>query len=99
MFVQGGNFAVQGTSSATIDTVYHYGNISVTGGSFSISRGSQGGSGKTVWCLYTGNFSLSNAMTIDSTSTGGGGFAKEFPPIHWSDGLGFHKLCPVEFLA
>ena len=76
VIVQGGNFAVQGTSSATNDTVYHYGNISVTGGSFSISRGSQGGSGKTVWCLYTGNFSLSNAMTIDSTSTSGGGFAK-----------------------
>jgi hypothetical protein len=76
VIVQGGKFAVQGTSSVTNDTVYHYGNISVTGGSFSISKGNQGGSGKTVWCINTGNFSLSNAMTIDSTSTGGGGFAK-----------------------
>ena len=76
VIVQGGNFAVQGTSSATDDTVYHYGNISVIGGSFAISAGSQAGSGNTVWNLYTGNFSLSNATASNATTTTGGGFAK-----------------------
>jgi len=76
VIVQGGNFAVHGTSIATNDSVFHYGNISVTGGIFSISKGSQGGSGKTIWYLYSGNFSLANATTIDSTTTSGGGFAK-----------------------
>jgi hypothetical protein len=76
VIVQGGSFAVQGTSSATADTVYHYGNISVTGGSFSISAGSQGGSGNTVWNLYTGNFSLSNAAASNATMTTHSGFAK-----------------------
>ncbi len=76
VIVQGGNFGVQGTSLATSDSVYHFGNVSVTGGNFSISEGNQAGSGNTVWCLYAGNLSLSNATTANSTLTTRGGFAK-----------------------
>ncbi len=76
MIVQGGNFAVQGTSSISIDTVKHFGNISVTGGNFSISRGSQGGSGITLWYMNSGNVSLANATTQNSTTTTSGGYAK-----------------------
>ncbi len=76
VIVQGGNFAVQGTSSITSDTVKHFGNISVTGGNFSISRGSQGGSGITVWYVNNGNVSLANATTQNSTTTTSGGYAK-----------------------
>ncbi len=76
VIMQGGNFAVQGTSSISSDTVKHFGNISVTGGNFSISRGSQGGSGITVWYVNNGNVSLANATTQNSTTTTSGGFAK-----------------------
>jgi hypothetical protein len=72
VIVEGGAFSVQGTSNAlTTFKVHHYGNIEVTGGNFSISRGSQGG-GTTTWYLYEGNFSMSNATTQSSTSTPGG---------------------------
>ncbi len=70
--VQAGAFAVQGTSNAqTTFIVHHYGNIQVTGGNFSISRGSQPG-GTTAWYLYEGDFSMSNATTQSSTQTPGG---------------------------
>ena len=66
------NFSVQGTSNAnTTFIVHHYGNVIVTGGNFSISRGSQGG-GTTTWYLYEGNFSMENATTQSSTATPGG---------------------------
>jgi hypothetical protein len=72
VIVESGAFSVQGTSNAqTTFIVHHYGNIKVTGGNFSISRGSQAG-GTTTWYLYEGNFSLSNATTQSSTSTPGG---------------------------
>ncbi|MGQ9730769.1 MAG: T9SS type A sorting domain-containing protein [Candidatus Zipacnadales bacterium] len=80
VLVEGGAFAVQGTSNAqTTFVVHHYGNISVTGGNFSISRGSQPG-GTTTWYLYAGDFSMSNATTQSSTQTPGGArfvFAKQ----------------------
>lgn len=67
--VESGAFSVHGTSSAnTKFVVHHHGNIVVTGGNFSISRGSQGG-GTTTWNLYSGNFSMSNATTANSTTT------------------------------
>ncbi|MCR4437462.1 MAG: T9SS type A sorting domain-containing protein [bacterium] len=70
--VEGGAFAVQGTSNAqTTFVVRHHGNITVTGGNFSISRGSQPG-GTTTWYLYAGDFSMSNATTQSSTQTPGG---------------------------
>jgi Secretion system C-terminal sorting domain len=80
VIIDKGNFSVQGTGNAqTTFIVYHYGNINVTGGNFSISRGSQGG-GTTTWYLYEGDFSLSNAVTQSSTSTQDGAkfiFAKQ----------------------
>ena len=73
VIVEDGQFAVQGTGNAlTKFIVNHYGNINVTGGNFSVARGSQGnGSGTTTWYLYSGNFSMSNATTQNSNSTPG----------------------------
>ena len=69
VIVENGAFSVQGTSNAlTKFVVHHHGNIDVTGGNFSISRGSQG-NGTTTWYLYEGDFSMSDAMTQSSTST------------------------------
>lgn len=80
VIVEKGMFSVQGTGNAqTTFIVHHYGNIDVTGGNFSISRGSQGG-GTTTWYIYEGNFSMSNATTQSSTATPGGArfvFTKE----------------------
>lgn len=72
VIVQNGQFTTQGTGSATNVVVEHYGNINVTGGNFSISRGSQGsGAGTTIWNLHEGNFSMSNATTQNSNPTAG----------------------------
>lgn len=73
VIVEDGSFETQGTGNAlTTFIVHHYGNINVTGGNFSISRGSQGsGSGTTTWYLYQGNFSMSNAETRNSNPTPG----------------------------
>jgi hypothetical protein len=72
VIVEAGAFSVHGTSNAqTTFMVHHYGNIAVTGGNFSIARGSQPG-GTTTWYLYEGDFSLSNATTQSSTATPGG---------------------------
>ncbi len=72
VLVEAGQFSVQGTSNAqTVFEVHHYGDIVVTGGNFSIARGSQAG-GKTTWFLHAGNFSMSNATTQNSNATPGG---------------------------
>jgi hypothetical protein len=80
VIVEGGAFAVHGTSTAnTTFIVHHYGNIAVTGGNFSISRGSQP-NGTTTWYLYEGDFAMANATTQSSTQTPGGAkfvFAKQ----------------------
>lgn len=80
VIVEDGTLSVQGTSNAmTTFIVHHYGNIMVTGGNFSISRGSQGG-GTTTWYLHEGDFSMSNATTQSSTATQDGAkfvFAKD----------------------
>ncbi len=80
VLVENGTFSVQGTSNAqTTFIVHHYGNINVTGGNFSISRGSQP-LGTTTWNIYEGDFSMSNATTQSSTVTPAGAkfvFAKE----------------------
>lgn len=69
--MQAGQFATQGTGSATDVVVDHYGDINVTGGNFSIGRGSQGsGTGTTRWYLHEGNFSMSDATTQNSNSAG-----------------------------
>lgn len=66
--VEDGQFAVQGTGTAmTHFQVHHYGDVLVTGGNFSLARGSQGsGTGTTTWYLYEGDFSLANATTQNS---------------------------------
>jgi hypothetical protein len=66
--VENGAFSSQGTGNAqTVFEVHHYGNVVVTGGNFSVSRGSQGsGSGSTRWYLHEGNFSMENATTQNS---------------------------------
>ncbi|MCG3158059.1 MAG: hypothetical protein DKINENOH_04700 [bacterium] len=67
-----GQLATQGTSSATNVVVEHYGDVNVTGGNFSIGRGSQGsGTGTTIWNLHEGNFSMANATTQNSNPTPG----------------------------
>ncbi len=72
VIVEAGQFATQGTGSATNVVVEHYGNIRVTGGNFSISRGSQGsGTGTTTWILHEGDFEMSNATTQNSNPTPG----------------------------
>lgn len=66
----GGQFTSNGTSNPnTTIVIHHEGNIEVTGGNFSVSRGSQGGSGTTVWYL-SGNVSLENAKTQNSNPSG-----------------------------
>jgi hypothetical protein len=65
-------FETHGTSNAmTTFFVHHYGNVNVTAGNFSVSRGSQGG-GTTTWYLHEGDFHMSDAETKNSTATPGG---------------------------
>jgi len=72
VIVQAGQFTTQGTGSATDVIIDHYGDINVTGGNFSVSRGSQGsGTGTTTWNLHVGNFSMSDATTQNSNPTPG----------------------------
>jgi xylan 1,4-beta-xylosidase len=64
--VEAGQFASNGSSSTAEITVDSYGNVNVTGGNFSVSRGS----GPTVeWNLF-GDFSMSNATTQNSNPAG-----------------------------
>ena len=71
-FVQsGGSFTTTGTTNAnTTITINHAGNILVTGGNFSICRGSQGGSGTSLWKLTSGGISLTNCTTQNDNNTG-----------------------------
>src|SRR5690606_13613352 len=73
VIVEDGQFAVQGTSNAmTGFEGHHHGNLTVTGGNFSLARGSQGsGSGSTIWYLYEGDFMLSDAAMQNSNPTPG----------------------------
>jgi hypothetical protein len=72
VIMEDGQFAPQGTGSATDVVIEHYGNIEVTGGNFSISRGSQGGgAGTTVWTLHEGDFSMSGTASQNSNPTPG----------------------------
>ena len=58
VIVENGAFETQGTGNAlTVFEVHQYGNVVVTGGNFSVARGSQGsGSGSTRWYMHEGNF-------------------------------------------
>jgi hypothetical protein len=68
VIVEAGNFAVQGTGNAgTVFEVQHHGDLLVTGGNFSLARGSQGnGLGSTVWYLHGGDVQFSNMTTQNS---------------------------------
>jgi hypothetical protein len=68
---QAGNFGINGTGSQTFDTVNCLGNVTVTGGNWSVTRGSQSsGTGTSIWNMYGDNFSLSNATTQNSNPPG-----------------------------
>lgn len=73
VIVEGGSLETQGTGNAlTTFEVHHWGDIIVTGGNFSVARGSQGsGSGTTTWFLYGGDFLMSDAETKNSNPTPG----------------------------
>lgn len=72
VIVENGNFNVQGTSNVGTEfIVNHYGNVVVSGGNFSISRGSQP-LGTTRWYMHAGDFIFDNATTQNSTATPGG---------------------------
>lgn len=73
VIAENGQLETQGTSSATQVEVRHYGNICATGGTFAVSRGSQGGksgTGWTNWYLEQGDFFMSNAATQNSNPWG-----------------------------
>jgi xylan 1,4-beta-xylosidase len=66
----GGHFSANGTSDPhTTVTINHFGNINLTGGTFSVSRGTQGGSGTTIWNAH-GNVSLTDATIQNSNIYG-----------------------------
>jgi hypothetical protein len=68
--VSGATFTSNGTSNNYTDiTINTIRNVDVTGGNFSVSRGSQGGTGTTTWNL-NGDFSMSNATTQNSNPAG-----------------------------
>jgi hypothetical protein len=71
IIMTGGTYSTNGSGNANTKIVVHqYGNIDVTGGNLSVSRGSQGsGTGSTRWYLHNGNFSMSNATTQNSNLT------------------------------
>ena len=70
VIVQNGSLETQGTSSATDVIINHHGNVNVTGGTFSVSRGSQGGVGTTKWYMLEGDFSIADATTRNSNTDG-----------------------------
>ena len=68
-------FSVQGTSNAlTTFVVDHYGDIIVTAGNMSISRGTQG-QGTTTWNMHEGSISMTgDVASQNSTATPGGAY-------------------------
>ena len=70
VFQSAGQFTSNGTGNAgTTVHIDQAGDVQVTGGNFSVSRGSQGGTGTTVWKLG-GNVSISDATTQNSNPAG-----------------------------
>jgi hypothetical protein len=66
----GGQFSSNGSGNAAFIEITVLGDITVTSGNFSVSRGSQGSTGTTKWYLHGTNFSMSNATTQNSNPTG-----------------------------
>jgi hypothetical protein len=65
-----GHFSSHGTENPNSTAIIHsMGNIIVTGGNFSLTRGTQGGTGTTTWYLH-GDLSITNAVTQNGNPTG-----------------------------
>ncbi len=61
-----------GTGSLTNVIVNHWGDLTVNGGAFAVSRGSQAsGSGTTTWNMLMGDFTMTDAETRNSNPTPG----------------------------
>ncbi|MBV6511543.1 MAG: hypothetical protein FMNOHCHN_01024 [Ignavibacteriaceae bacterium] len=70
IYHNGGNFATHGTGNGnTTIIVHHFGNITAIAGNFSITRGSQAGTGTTTWYLH-GDLTLTNVETQNSNPAG-----------------------------
>ncbi len=66
-----GQFSAHGTGNAgTVIVIDLYGNINAQSGNFSVTRGSQGGTGTTEFNLYGENFNLTNLTTQNSNAAG-----------------------------
>ena len=89
VIMHAGQFAPQGTSSATQVAVHHHGDIVVTGGNFAIARGSQGVDGSTYWYLHGGDFRMTDATSQNSNQEraafvfAGGEQSLELEDINW----------------
>lgn len=67
----GGQFSSNGTSNGeTSIHIEQKGNVKVSGGNFAVSRGSQGGTGTTLWYLMGDSVSIANATTQNSNKEG-----------------------------
>ena len=67
----GGEFTSNGTSNGeTSILIQQKGDIKVSGGNFAVSRGSQGGTGTTMWYLLGDTVSIANATTQNSNKEG-----------------------------
>lgn len=66
-----GNFSVNGTGNGETEfIVHHYGDVIATLGNFSISRGSQGGTGTTRWYFYGDTFRMIASTAQNSNNLG-----------------------------
>jgi endo-1,4-beta-xylanase len=69
----GGQFAANGTDNGnTTIVINHAGSVTLTGGTFSLSQGTQGGTGTTTWNLSNGNISISGVSVQNATTTPNG---------------------------
>lgn len=67
-----GQFSSNGTGNNNTTVVINQnGDVNVTGGNFSVSRGSQGGTGTTTWYLNGAQNTIMNATTQNSNPEGG----------------------------
>lgn len=62
----GGQVSSNGSGNEAYIVITVNGDITVSNGNFSVSRGSQGANGTTVWLLYGANFSMTDATTQNS---------------------------------
>ncbi|MGE5798491.1 MAG: hypothetical protein ACM34N_17015, partial [Ignavibacteria bacterium] len=66
-----GQFTANGSDNPNTSVgINQDGNINLTGGSFSIGQGSQGGSGTTEWHLFGDDFSITNTTIQNSNPFG-----------------------------